>query len=303
MSTIPSDDQILHEELLPFTAAQLKEHFAPVDGDEHGDPDRHLAAWRARIAQASGKPDDFLDRDETMWTAGALIATHRSTDRAASWASLLAMAFGPRPPIEGLDTWRECVDGDLRLYLEVGLRSPRRYQEYLGRHLAERHPLHRRVAIGEKQTRPLEGRTHLDALLLNGSNGFAVHVESKVLSDVDTKITFDGLRNQLARNLDCMAEPPQAGDAALGARDPGRSLFALITPELFRRHWQSRLYGHLLRDYRTDPAALQRDLPHRTGAECASLSRRIGWMTFEDIASVVPGACAWLEPGPANAAH
>jgi hypothetical protein len=300
MSTSSSEEQILHKELLPFTATELKEHFAPVAGDEHGDPERHLAAWRSRIAKASGEAADFLDRDETMWTAGSLIKVHRSTDREASWASLLSTAFGPRPPIEGLDGWQECVSGDLNLFLEVGLPSPRRYQDFLRRHMPERHPLHRRVGIGETQTRPVEGRTHLDALLLNRSNGFALHVESKVLSDIDTKITFDALRNQLVRNLDCMAEPPRRGDAVLGARDPRRSLFALLTPELFRRNWRSRLYGHLLREYQTDPAALQRDLPHRSGAECASLSRRIGWIAFEDIAAEVPGACAWLDPGPAN---
>lgn len=292
-----STDAILHPELLPFTAAQLMEHFAPVPGDSGSDPERHLAAWRARISQAATKPDDFLDRDETMWTAGSLVAAQRSDDPAATWSSLLAPVFGPRPPIEGLDTWQECVAGDLRLFLEVGLPSPRRYQEFLRARLRARHPLHRRVAIGEAQTtRPLEGRTHLDALLLNRSNGFAVHFESKVLSDVDTKITFDALRNQLARNLDCMAEAPRPGDGPLSDRDPERSLFALLTPELFRRHWQSRLYGHLLREYQTDAAALQRDLPHRSGVECASLSRRIGWLSFEDIAAAVPGACTWLEP-------
>jgi hypothetical protein len=230
-----------------------------------------------------------------MWTAGALVGVHRSDDRIANWARLLSMTFGPRPPIEGDETWAQWLDGDLKLYLEVGLPSPRAYRDYLRRRLVERHPLRRRVKIGEARKGAVEGRTHLDALLLNTSNGFAVHVESKVLSDIDTKITFDALRNQLARNLDGMMEPPRAIDEALAGRDPERSLFVLLTPELFRRHWHSRLYGHLIREYRTDPAALQRDLPHRSGAECAALSRRIGWMAFEDIAEVVPGTCTWLE--------
>jgi hypothetical protein len=294
-----STDDVLHRDLLPFSAGQLRDHFVRVPGDEQSDPERHLKAWRQRIAAAADKPDDFLDRDETMWTAGSLVALHRSAEPAGNWERLLATAFGPRPPLDAPPTWQECLAGDLALYLEVGLSSPRRYQDHLRAHLTERHPLHRRVAIGEAQTRPLEGRTHLDAMLLNRTTGFAVHVESKVLSDVDTKISFDALRNQLARNLDCMAEPHRGpDDSPLARRDPARSLFVLLTPELFRRHWQSRLYGHLLREYRTDPAALQRDLPHRSGAECASLSRRIGWMAFEDIAEVVPGACRWLEPQP-----
>jgi hypothetical protein len=234
-----------------------------------------------------------------MWTAGSLVAVQRSDDPRTSWTRLLSLTFGPRPPLDGSASWEDRLTGDLKLYLEVGLPSPSRYQEYLRGHLAERHPLHRRVAIGRSQTRPVEGRTHLDALLLNLTNGFAVHFESKVLSDIDTKITFDGLRNQLARNLDCLAEAPRVSDSPLAKRNPEHSLFVLLTPELFRRHWQSRLYGHLLREYRSDAAALQRDLPHRSGAECASLSRRIGWMAFEDIAQAVPGSCTWLEPTPA----
>jgi hypothetical protein len=301
MSQVPPDDQILHKEFLPFTARDLKKHFVPVPGDEAADPDRHLAAWRQRIAKAPSKEGDFLDRDETMWTAGALIAVQRSDDAPSSWARLLSTTFGPRPPIEAFNAWADCLAGDLRLYLEVGLPSPRRYQAYLRRHLHDRHPLRRRAAIGESRS-VVEGRTHLDALLLNCSNRFAVHFEAKVLSDIDTKITFDALRNQLARNLDCMVDRPERLAAPLGKRDPDRSLFVLLTPDLFRRHWHSRLYGHLLREYRADPAALQRDLPHLGGAACASLSRRIGWMAFEDVASVVPGACKWLERPDATVA-
>jgi hypothetical protein len=299
MSETPDDDAPLHDTLLPFTGAQLKQHFAPVKGEARGDPDRHLAAWRKRIADARGRPADFLDRDETMWTAGALVAVHRSAEPSAAWERLLATTFGPRPPLDEPASWQACLDGDLDLYLEVGLSSPARYREFLRAHLADRHPLRRRVESAETRRSALEGRTHLDALLLNRSKRFAVHVEAKLLSDIDTKISYDALRNQLARNLDCMLEPPRPGkEGPLAKRRPDRSLFVLLTPELFRRHWQSRLYGHLLREYRSDPAALQRDLPHRSGAECASLSRRIGWMTFEDVKAVVPDACRWLDPEP-----
>ena len=72
----------------------------------------------------------------------------------------------------------------------------------------------------------------------------------------------------------------------------------MLTPELFRRNWQSRLYGHLVREYATDPSAIQRDLPHLDGLTCAALSRRVGWLTFEDLRSAEPSACPWLALAP-----
>jgi hypothetical protein len=76
----------------------------------------------------------------------------------------------------------------------------------------------------------------------------------------------------------------------------GRSFVVMLTPDLFRRHWHDRLYGRMIREYTADPAALQRDLPHLAGSDCAALSRRLGWLTFEDLRSVEPQACPWLAP-------
>jgi hypothetical protein len=42
--------------------------------------------------------------------------------------------------------------------------------------------------------RDFEGATHVDALLLNASNGFALLVEAKVLSDVSYQVSAEGIR-------------------------------------------------------------------------------------------------------------
>ncbi|MGO9971944.1 MAG: hypothetical protein ACLP01_03760 [Solirubrobacteraceae bacterium] len=48
------DGDLLHDVFLPFAAEELLEHF--VDAGRRGDdPQRHLAAWRARIAAAELK--------------------------------------------------------------------------------------------------------------------------------------------------------------------------------------------------------------------------------------------------------
>lgn len=46
-----------------------------------------------------------------------------------------------------------------------------------------------------------EGPTHVDAVLLNRATGLAVFFEVKVLSDISVGVTFDPLRNHLARTV------------------------------------------------------------------------------------------------------
>jgi hypothetical protein len=144
-----------------------------------------------------------------------------------------------------------------------------------------------------------EGATHADAVLINRDTGFAVIFEAKAMSDVSTSVTFDPLRNQIARNVDCLLEKPASSAPELEPRDPDRTLFAHVTPRLFKERWQSRLYGWLMREYKQDPTALRRDLPHRRddSVDWESLAARMGWLSWEDIDDVLPGACSWLRTG------
>jgi hypothetical protein len=291
---VVSGEQVLHEEFLPYSARELLDHFLDT-GRAGEEPERHLNAWKKRISDAAARINDptFLDRDETLWTAGALLAIHRSANSNGQWREVLIRLFGSLPPIGEQLGWDDLLDGDLRLFFEVGLSSPAGYRAWLRDHLADRHPLTRQLAVSRSRGASLEGRTHLDALLLNPATGFAVHFEAKVLSDIDTKTKHDSLRNQLARNIDCViaSASPQP---VLGTRRPERSFLVLLTPAMFKTHWSSRLYGHLVREYASDPSAIKRDLPHHDFATCAGVSKRIGWLTFEDIRTVQPTACPWL---------
>jgi hypothetical protein len=260
---------------LPYSAVELRQHFVGSDIDGE-DPERHFARWRSRIAAAPEKDPSFLHRDETLWTAGALLAVHRHADRVARWQGIMANLFGPIPSTRERLEWSDLLDADLNLFFEVGLSSPHAYRAWLRDHLDDRQALRTQRLVASNRGESLEGRTHLDALLISPSTGFALHFEAKVLSDIDTKTTHDSLRNQLARNIDCLAAPTRGPHPVLEARDPDRSFIVMLTPELFRRNWRSRLYGHLVREYMTDPAAIERDLPHLDGLTCAALSRRIG---------------------------
>ena len=128
---------------LPFAAEELLEHF--VDTGRRGDdPLRHLAAWRARIAAAELKRESdpaFLDRDETLWTAGALLAVHRHPDARDRWRRILTQVLGDTPPIDEPLGWDELLGDRMRLFFEVGLPSPPAYSAWLREHLDTRHPL------------------------------------------------------------------------------------------------------------------------------------------------------------------
>jgi hypothetical protein len=132
-------------------------------------------------------------------------------------------------------------------------------------------------------------------VLLNPGNGFAVLFEAKVLSDTACQVSFDALRNQIARNVDVMLESNNSLPEPLSLRRPERTLFALLTPEVFRAHPHSRLYGWLMNEYHSEPSALARDIPHRASADWPVVARRIGWLTWEDCEGVLPGACPWLK--------
>jgi hypothetical protein len=124
--------------------------------------------------------------------------------------------------------------------------------------------------------------------------------ESKVLSDTSCQVSFDPLRNQIARNIDVMLEAPApssaapgSGAAAVAKRNPDRSLFVLLTPQVFHERPDSRLYGWLMNEYRNKPDGLGRNLPHRQ-ADWHMVARRLGWTTFEKINAIRPDACGWL---------
>jgi len=152
------------------------------------------------------------------------------------------------------------------------------------------------AAAGDSSAR-LEGFTHADTVLVSETSGFAVIFEAKVSADISYEITFDMMRNQIARYIDVMLEKPTEQSPPLSRRLPEKTLFVLVTPRMFREHWRSRLYGRVMNDYWSDPDKLGEDIPHREQLDCAGIVRRLGWITWEDCNAVLPAACSWLVSG------
>ena len=105
---------VLHQTYLPFTADQLRQHFAPVAG--LGERDRHLQYYRASINKAK-EYDELIrggdtptraqtrlgrqmEKDERFWVVTALMSLYHADDglgRGWPFARLLERA-GLRPP-------------------------------------------------------------------------------------------------------------------------------------------------------------------------------------------------------------
>ena len=287
---------------LPFTADELKPHFiADVDGQidyyqksacrYHKFMDDHPETVGIPLTEA--KTPRQIEKDERLWTITATKNVFDHQSRTNMLKQLLVKAFGFNPPIPILRTWEECLDGELRLYFEACLPSAKSYVEWLRSNLDRRQMIPYVLdAAALKST--LEGATHVDAMFLNVTNGFAWLIEAKVLSDVSYLISYDNYRNQIARNIDVMLDNTSLPGSGLEKRDPEKSLFSLLTPVSFKKYPSSRLYGWLMQEYKNNPYALERDLPHRKEKNWAALQQRIGWVTFEDFQEVRPGACPWL---------
>jgi hypothetical protein len=234
----------------------------------------------------------------------ALYHANRGTGQAAAFGRLLERA-GLRPP-SGVPRWADALPGPLDLFFEVHLPSPRGYRQWLRQHLDQRCPIpylrEKAAAAGTK----LEGATHADAMLLARGTGVAVIFEAKVLSDVSTQVTFDIARNQLARTIDVMLEPPPAGQRPpLGARNPELTYLVLVTPALMQARADedaiglSRLYGWLMPAYQDHGnPLLRRHLPHRDEHQLAAAAGRLGWASWEDCNALAPSACPWQQGLP-----
>jgi len=222
------------------------------------------------------------------------MALHQRSDATDAFSSLLERA--KLAPVGDHPTWAHALAGPLELFFEVSLNAPKAYRAWL-KDASGRTPIPY-VQEAAKRSKQHEGATHVDAVLIAPTTGVGVLFEAKVLSDCSSTITYDVMRNQIARNIDVMLDRQERLPEPLSQRAPELSAFVLLTPEIFRDAPHTRLYGWLMGAYTKDPTTLQRDLEHRGDEDWPAVSKRLGWATFEDCRRIDSGACKWL---PVNA--
>ena len=296
---------MMHPIYLPFTEQQLLSHFADVRQNGKCIKNvNHLKYYKQSIEKYNeylrknhnrrGEPCQ-VEKDERFWIVACMMTIFYSQqNRTKDLIQLFRMAYGDSPPFRWVKSWEECLGEDLHLFFETNLPSPPSYKNWLLKHLTERQfiPYVLDSATGKKN---LEGSTKVDAILLNSKNGFAVIIEAKVLSDISHEITYDTMRNQIARIIDVMLEKNDRLCPPLDKRDPEKTLFLLATPKLFKDYPTSRLYGYKFNEYKNNPNSLSKDLPHRENCDWQSISKRLGWLTWESFKDVNKDCCPWLK--------
>ena len=269
-----------------------------------------LAAPPSSVSIAKPTPAEIragrqMEKDERFWIAGIPDDSVPRPDPAGAPRDLFAERAATvlelaAPNMQ--DSWEQASVGrPLFLYFEANLTSPPAYRRLAGRESrpAGCHSRISREAAQEAGMR-VEGRTtKVDAILVGPLRPrTAVVFEAKVLSDLSTHVSFDATRNQLARIIDVVlddspspagtAERAGAGPDLCRAGHPGTP----SGPNGPSGADRSRLYGWLIPEYKKpDSTLLARHLETPPGGTSAASTNGLGWVTWEQINQVRPGAC------------
>jgi hypothetical protein len=100
-----------------------------------------------------------------------------------------------------------------------------------------------------------------------------VFAEAKLGSDITPSTTYDPLRNQIVRNIDCVLD--QAED-----RVPMFWMFVRDTDV-------HRLYVRVLNQYRNKTEKLVRELPHHDPVRIAALTKNLSFVLWKDVVSKI----------------
>jgi hypothetical protein len=115
--------------------------------------------------------------------------------------------------------------------------------------------------------KPVEGSSEIDIVIETDRS--IVLVEAKLGSDASKKTTYDPLRNQVARNIDCLLDTAN-----------GRTPFYWM---IVRDRNPQRNYVKLMTSYQINNRELVQLLPHRTGSDLVNLSRGMCILLWRDL--------------------
>ena len=120
--------------------------------------------------------------------------------------------------------------------------------------------------------RLVEGPTEVD-IVFDGVE-FLVFVEAKLCSDVCEGTTYDPLRNQIVRNVDCAIE-------AAGDRQPVFWMFV-------KDRKPDRRYSEIIDYYRTNVGLLESQLPHRDRRVLTRIAKNIAVVEWRELMPLLP---------------
>jgi hypothetical protein len=304
------DIMVMEDTWMPFTEDQLSSHFSK-DGKKGKDGlSKHLDHFRDSIEIYNKQfmsdnrgyqrlVDDLsgpcqIEKDEKFWTASTLMTLYHSETRVKDLSNVFKKAYGSdKPPLTTFQTWEECFQGNLSLIFELNFTPTPAYLKWLKKNRKDRHivPYIINADLDEEK---LEGNSKIDAVFINETNNFAALIEAKVTSDLSHDVRYDLTRNQFARFLDCLIEPSISKKSNFVLK-PDKMLFVLLSPKIVRDNPNSRFYGMKFKEYTRNSLTIGQDLPHRSDVDWNNLSKRLGWLTWEDCHDVNLKCCPWFQ--------
>lgn len=192
---------ILHKIYMPFDEDKLREHFVQLKNDK-ATIDKHLAKYKKSIenyvfhetnmaVEKKIKLIRQIEKDETFWTASSLMTIFHSTNRTTELINLLRIAFGEKPPLDNFTNWTDCLTGELNLFFEPNIPSPKVYLDWLKNNVPVRNfiPYILDKARNKKNDfrSDLEGATNVDALIINSTYSPKSSIIAQYVSDFGGK--------------------------------------------------------------------------------------------------------------------
>ena len=202
------------------------------------------------------------------------------------WHNIFSRAFRDK---ETLGEVNGLIVNSCRLTLETPLPTPEEIKDKIIQWVnSNPHPIKyiRDEFVKSQSKSRVEDATMADAALIfeagnaNDSKTKAmVCFEAKFMSDISSETKYHYARNQIARNID-------VGRLLY----PDGFYFILVTPSTFM-DGGSRFYSYKMRDYQGgNIQTLKRDLLFGNDLpdeEIAKISRRIGWISWEDLVGII----------------
>ena len=296
----------IYDRLLANEGMKIRRYF------KEGSESRWISRYKDKVT------NNTIVHDEPWLTLIALYSIFGSMSNRKDPKTIKALEYLLISTCRG---WEYKIQEIKKVQVEYQVPEIRSFREYLRKLTLEKGPYHlypdRNKKLEEKAPADgspgkypsFEGNTNIDAYLEIGckEGRVAIIIESKFLSDIDCKITYNPVRDQIARNIDCGIDMVLGGDA-----DPGIDVskkednpivdfyFFMLTPGLFRPASfgplipssldvfapdRSRLYCYKMLDYINQPRLMD-VLPHRQDdprIDWERISKHLGWMTFEEI--------------------
>jgi len=222
----------------------------------------------------------------TLYTFVTLDRIFQSVSGKDIWSNIFCKAFRDE---ETQGEVNALLGNSCKLTLETPLPTPKEIKDRIIQWVdSNPHPIKyiRDEFVKSQGKSRVEDETMADATLIfevdnpNASKARAmVCFECKFMSDISSATKYHYARNQIARDVD------------LGRLlYPDRFYFILVTPSTFM-DGGSRFYSYKMRDYQGENVqTLKRDLlfgDDLPDEEIAKLSRRIGWISWEDLVGII----------------